>query len=380
MAGVIPKPKLSGKKYHYCVLYNYVDGPASHRDDDQKMSRAFLAKMEQTLAACGFTDSYYFEKILPGSNLFEVYSATFIESCEKVVAILTKGFRDNCWHKYTQQTSFLKLINNDKTATFLPIVIGERREHISKDLGLDRERILYFEKKWEEDEHNWCVLTDCFLENKPIPAVFERLTSNIPVEETHDAKSLAEDGAPATRQDVPNINNSGASSGIKGAVRPLLLHGGAPATGQEVSNTNKPSGASRGTAESASIYRPVGVTMGLSRNTPTNDGNSNPTGPRGDPVGAAATGFPDLQLPSPGDIVEDRMPSTLQTNPRTSPDDTEPAEPPTDVLPGDTPSIHIRKHVLRGKGDASGSDIDNPAEQKKSPYYMDALNFMFGNF
>ncbi|XP_050396016.1 uncharacterized protein LOC130010247 [Patella vulgata] len=341
MDRVISKTKLSGKKYHYCVLYNYVDGPASHRDNDQKLSRAFLAKMEDELTGCGFTDGYYFEKILPGSNLFEVYSATFIEPCEKVVVILTKGFRDNCWHKYTQQTSFMKLINGGKTATFLPIVIGEKREHIPRDLGLDMEQILFFEEKWEDDEDNWCRLKYCFLENKSIPALFERSKSIIPVEETQDVNSLAEDGVPATGQDLPNVNNLS----IDG--RPL----------------SHPSGAACGSKQSKRISCQGGATGGLSCRSPTTKVNSNPSGPRVDPVGAARS-FTELPLKPPDDSEEDRPPSTPQTI----------------VIPEYAPdSIHISKAAHQEKGHTSGSVKANPAEQKKSSYYRDVLNFILGN-
>ncbi|XP_050396021.1 uncharacterized protein LOC126814708 [Patella vulgata] len=340
MDRVISKPKLSGKKYHYCVLYNYVDGPASHRDNDQKLSRAFLAKMEDELAGCGFTDGYYFEKILPGSNLFEVYSATFIEPCEKVVVVLTKGFRDNCWHKYTQQTSFMKLINGGKTATFLPIVIGEKREEIPRDLGLDMEQILFFEEKWEDDEDNWCRLKYCFLESKSIPALLERSKSNIPVEETQDFNSLAEDGAPATGQDVPNVNN-------------LSIDG---------RQQSPPSGAACGSKQSKRISCHDGATGGLSYRSPTTQVHSNPSGPRGDPVGAA-TSFPDLPLKPPDDTEEDRSPSTPQTI----------------VISDYAPdSIHISKAAYQEKGHTSGSDKENPAEQKTSPFYMDVLNYIVG--
>ncbi|KAK6174139.1 hypothetical protein SNE40_017471 [Patella caerulea] len=332
MAVVIPKAKSRGKDYHYCVLYNYFEGPRSRRDDDQKLSRAFLEKMEHELAEIGFTDSYHFEKIRPGNNLFEVFTAGLIEPSEKVVAILTKGFRENYWHKYTQQISFMKLLNC-KTAEFLVIVIGEAKEDIPENFGLVKEQFIYFEKEWQDDEHNWNLLKTCFLENKSVQEVCQKSASKITVQETQDSNILAEDGA-------PDINNLSVSNGNEDLATPLGLHGVAPPG----------SG---------------GVTSGVPDGLPTTQVISNPTGPRGDPVGAAATGFPDLQLPSPGDIVEDRAPSTPQTNPRTPPDDTETAEPPTDVLPGDTPSIHIRKHVRQGQGYASVSDIDNPAEQKK---------------
>ncbi|XP_050396022.1 uncharacterized protein LOC126814709 isoform X1 [Patella vulgata] len=299
MVGVIPKPKLRGKKYHYCVLYNYYEGPASNRNKDHQLSRAFLAKMEDELAACGFTDSYYFEKILPGSNLFEVFTAGLIEPSEKVVVILTEGFRVNYWHKYTEQTSFKNLIDGGKSTTFLPIVIGEGKDDIPEKFGLIIEQILYFEKEWEVDEVNWARLRNFFLENKSVSALYQRSESTIPVEETHDADTLAEDGA-------PDINNLSVSSGIE--ILPT------PAMGQGVSNTSKPGVSSgiedQGQADrppcgSASISRPGGVARGVSDGLPTIQVISNLAGPRGDTADAAMS-FPDLPLTSPDSIEEDR--------------------------------------------------------------------------
>ncbi|KAL3863815.1 hypothetical protein ACJMK2_005547 [Sinanodonta woodiana] len=117
------KPLLSGKKYHFNIIYNHALSRYSTTPDTE-LSLRFVEFLVGKLSAWGYTEFYYHdEHALPGRNVFEELFRV-VNGSQWSFVILTKEFSSNCWVKYCQMAAFKNLIDKTQRDRLIPITVG----------------------------------------------------------------------------------------------------------------------------------------------------------------------------------------------------------------------------------------------------------------
>ncbi|XP_048249243.1 uncharacterized protein LOC124138072 isoform X2 [Haliotis rufescens] len=173
-----------GKVYHFNVIYNHARSPLSVTPDT-RLSLAFARKVVTTLERLGFVNTYYHDRdSLPGRNVFtEMFRV--VEGSDYTIVVLTTGFVKDCWSRYSQQSTFKKLLDQGQTYKFLPLSVGLKESDLPEELTT--ESVLCFRENWEGDDLAWSRLTRVFTENIPVTEVTRGpdLHSTEPIQETN---------------------------------------------------------------------------------------------------------------------------------------------------------------------------------------------------
>ncbi|XP_046565884.1 uncharacterized protein LOC124274561 isoform X2 [Haliotis rubra] len=177
-------PLPDGKIYHFNVIYNHARCRLSVTPDT-KLSLAFTEKVVATLESLGYVNCYFHDRdCLPGRNVFnELFRV--VEGSDYTIVVLTAGFVKDCWSRYTQQSTFKKLLDQGQTYKFLPLSVALRESDLPQELTT--EHILCFGENWESDASAWNRLSRVFEENIPVPEVTrgQDLPSIEPIQETN---------------------------------------------------------------------------------------------------------------------------------------------------------------------------------------------------
>ncbi|XP_067656265.1 serine-rich adhesin for platelets-like [Haliotis asinina] len=177
-------PLPDGKIYHFNVIYNHARSPLSVTPDT-RLSRAFTEKVVATLESLGYVNCYFHDRdCLPGRNVFtELFRV--VEGSDYTIVVLTAGFVRDCWSRYTQQSTFKKLLDQGQSYKFLPLSVALRESDLPEELTT--EHVLCFDENWESDASAWHRLSRVFTENIPVPEVTrgQDLPSTEPIQETN---------------------------------------------------------------------------------------------------------------------------------------------------------------------------------------------------
>lgn len=149
------------KSYHFNVIYNRAKSTCA-REEDERISLEFTKYLVAKLAGYGYNKAYFGDRdSVPGRNVFTELKRV-VEGSEKTVVVISPGFRKNCWHKFCQQTSFKKLIDEDKMHRFIPVFlnISNVRPECPEEVNI-QERIEFSSDTYSTELSNneWIKLT-----------------------------------------------------------------------------------------------------------------------------------------------------------------------------------------------------------------------------
>ena len=146
------KPLEAGKEYHFNIIYNHEDSPLDATADNKK-SLTYTERTVSKLTSAGFDKSYYHKRdSRPGRNIFtELFRV--INGSSFTIVILTPGFLNNHWGKYSRLSAFKKLLDQEKDHRLKALCFGLRKEQVPEELC--SHIVLHFFDDSETDDSEW---------------------------------------------------------------------------------------------------------------------------------------------------------------------------------------------------------------------------------
>ena len=106
----LSRPLIHGKRYHFNVIYNHANSPLSATPDNKK-ALEYTETVVSLLESIGFDKSFYHKRdARAGRDIFDELFRVVNESGFTLL-ILTRGFLDSCWSRYSGRSAFKKCID-----------------------------------------------------------------------------------------------------------------------------------------------------------------------------------------------------------------------------------------------------------------------------
>ena len=145
-------PLEGGKEYHFNIIYNHEGSPLDATEDNKK-SLEYTETAVSILTTAGFDKSYYHKRdSRPGRNIFsELFRV--INSSSFTLVILTPGFLENQWGKYSSVAAFKNLLDKKESHRLKALCFGLSGKQVPEELCIHD--VSHFIDNSEEDDLQW---------------------------------------------------------------------------------------------------------------------------------------------------------------------------------------------------------------------------------